>query len=385
MISPHGGKLINRVAEGKRKSELETKGKKLQKIVIGDWFVSDCEMIAIGGFSPLKGFMDKETVESVIDRLEIPGGLIWSIPIVLPVKDSEGEKVNEKSKIALQDRHNRLIAIMNVSQKFTLDKKSYCKNVYKTTDPDHPGVKTIIDAGNIFIAGDIELVNRPVRENIDSSYFLDPLKTREEFSKRGWNKIVAFQTRNPIHRAHEYLIKCAMEPSDGILIHPLVGETKADDIPAEVRMKCYEVLIDNYFNKNKTMLSVLPTAMRYAGPREAVHHMIMRKNYGCTHIIIGRDHAGVGDYYGTYEAQEFVDRFADRLEINPIKFEHSFYCKKCGNMASMKTCPHQTHDHLHLSGTKVRSLLKEGKSLPIEFSRPEVAMVLTNWAMGKLD
>jgi sulfate adenylyltransferase len=379
MITPHGGTLINRITQGEENEELIKQAQKFFKINIQDRFVSDCEMIAIGGFSPLTGFMDKNTAVSVIEKMELPGGIIWSIPILLPISKSDHSKIKKGDKVILQDKDDRFIAIIEISEKFTLDLENYCQKVFKTTEIAHPGVKAVKEAGNNFIAGDIKLINRPVREKIDKDYFKDPLQTRGEFEEKGWNSIVAFQTRNPIHRAHEYLIKCALENTDGALIHPLVGETKPDDIPAEVRMQCYETIIENYFNQEKTMLTVLPTAMRYAGPKEAIHHMIMRKNYGCTHMIIGRDHAGVGDYYSTYEAQELVDKVSEQLEIIPLKFEHSFYCNKCENMATTKTCPHPASDHVFLSGTKVRNMLREGEKPPKEFSRPELAEVLLKW------
>jgi len=380
MLEPHGGTLINRIAKGKEKEELIKQAREYYKINIQDRFVSDCEMIAIGGFSPLTGFMDKNTAISVIEKMELPGGIIWSIPILLPISKSDHSKIKNGDKVILQDKYDRIIASIQVSERFTLDLENYCQKVFKTTEIAHPGVKAVKETGNDFIAGDIKLINRPLREKIDNNYFKDPLQTRKEFKEKGWNSIVAFQTRNPVHRAHEYLIKCALEITDGALIHPLVGETKPDDIPANVRMQCYETIIGSYFNQEKTMLTVLPTAMRYAGPKEAIHHMIMRKNYGCTHMIIGRDHAGVGDYYGTYEAQELVDKVSEQLGIIALKFEHSFYCKKCENMATKKTCPHSADAHVFLSGTKVRKMLKEGEKPPKEFSRPEVAEVLLKWA-----
>jgi sulfate adenylyltransferase len=376
MIKPHGGILVNKIAEGKRKKDLEEKSKNLFKLRIHDRYISDCEMIANGSFSPLRGFMRKEEVETVVEKMCLPDGTVWAIPILLPIKD---DTVQPGDEVALVDKLDRTIAIMKIEEKFKLDIENLCLKVFKTKDIAHPGVKTILENGNLFIGGEIELLNRPIRENIKIDYFLDPSQTRKEFEKRGWKTIVAFQTRNPIHRAHEYLIKCALEFSDGVHIHPLVGETKADDIPAPIRIKCYEVLIENYFNKDRVLLSVLPTSMKYAGPREAIHHIIIRKNYGCTHMIIGRDHAGIGSYYGEYEAQELVDAYAEKLEIQPIKFEHSFYCKRCENMASTKTCPHPLKDHIYLSGTKLREMLREGKRPPKEFSRPEVIDILMEW------
>ena len=381
MINPHGGKLVNKIATEEEKEQLLEKIKFLTKIVVPDRYVSDCEMIANGGFSPLEGFMCKEDAENVINNLHLKNGLIWSIPIVLPIPQEIFDSLKIGDEVALFDKNDRPIALMVIEDKFNLDLENYCKNVFKTTDIEHPGVKVVKNAGNNFIGGEIvRLINRPLREGIDEKYYLDPSEVREIIKNKGWKRVVAFQTRNPIHRAHEYIIKVALEPMDGVMIHPLVGETKPDDIPANVRMQCYETLINNYFNKEKVNLSVLPASMHYAGPREAIHHMLMRKNYGATHMIIGRDHAGVGDYYGTYEAQEFVDKYSDELGIQPLKFEHSFYCKKCENMASAKTCPHPKEDHVHLSGTKVRAMLREGKRPPKEFSRPEVADILIKWA-----
>ena len=382
MIEPHGGKLVNRIMDSAKRERVLNNLDSYFKLEIANRYVSDCEMIAIGGFSPLTGFMGKEEALSVIEKMELPNGLLWGIPIVLPVEEKIASNFAEGDEIILMDSASRPIALMKVNEKFTLDKENFAVKVYKTSDINHPGVKALMEAGNIFIAGEIELINRPLREDIDDSYFQDPAETRAEFEKRGWKTVVAFQTRNPIHRAHEYLIKTALESHDGVLIHPLVGETKPDDVPAPVRMRAYEVLLDNYFNKERVHLSVLPAAMHYAGPREAIHHMIMRKNYGCTHMIIGRDHAGVGDYYGTYEAQEMVDRYADRLGIQPIKFEHAFYCTKCENMATSKTCPHSSEYHVFLSGRQVRAMLREGKKPPKEFTRPEVAEVLMEWARG---
>ena len=384
MIKPHGGELVYRVASESERKELLKKAETLPRIVAGDRYVGHCEMIAIGGYSPLKGFMTKEEAESVIRDVHLPNGLLWSIPVVLPVDGEFWKGLKLGDEVAIYDKNNRPIAIVVVEDKYTLDLDFYCENVFKTTDENHPGVAFVKSAGNHFIGGELlRLINRPVREGIPEHYYQDPYQVRKVIEEKDWKRVVAFQTRNPIHRAHEYIIKCALETMDGALIHPLVGETKKDDIPAPVRMKCYEVLIDNYFNKNRVHLSVLPAPMHYAGPREAVHHMIMRKNYGCTHMIIGRDHAGVGDYYGTYEAQEFVDQFIDELGIMPLKFEHAFYCTKCENMATSKTCPHPKEFHIHLSGTKVRAMLREGKRPPKEFSRPEVADILIDWATGK--
>ncbi len=384
MIGPHGGELIYKVASEEEKRELLKKAQNLPKLKVGDRYVGHCEMIAIGGYSPLRGFMTKEEAESVIKDIRLPNGLLWSIPIILPVEENLWKSFKIGDEVAIYDKADRPIAIIVIEDKYTLDLDFYCQNVFKTNDENHPGVMFVKSAGNFFIGGElIRLINRPLREGIPEHYYQDPSDVRKVIKEKSWKKVVAFQTRNPIHRAHEYIIKCALETMDGALIHPLVGETKKDDIPAPVRMRCYEVLVENYFNKNRVHLSVLPAPMHYAGPREAIHHMIMRKNYGCTHMIIGRDHAGVGNYYGTYEAQEFVEQFVNELEIRPLNFEHAFYCTKCENMATTKTCPHPREYHIHLSGTKVRQILKGGRKPPKEFSRPEVAEVLVNWANRK--
>src|SRR3954470_1503725 len=308
MNQPHGGELGNRIATGVRKEALENEAKKLFQLTIEDRYGADVEMIAIGAFSPLTGFMGKADSESAIENMQLTNGLAWGIPILLPA-GSQYDKIKEQQEIALLDKEGRVLAVMIVEEKFELDLNNLAQKCFKTTEDKHPGLAAFLRGGNKFIAGAMEMVNRPLRhEEIDGKYFLDPSETRAEFAKRGWKTIVAFQTRNPIHRAHEYLIKCAQEIVDGALIHPIVGETKSDDIPAPVRMRCYEALINNYFNADNTKLSVLPTAMRYAGPREAINHTLIRKNYGSTHMIIGRDHAGVGSYYGTYEAQELMDK-----------------------------------------------------------------------------
>lgn len=382
MNQPHGGKLVNKIAEGKRKEELEAKAKKLFQLTIEDRYGADVEMIAIGAFSPLEGFMGKADSESAIEKMKLVNGLAWGIPILLPAGDKYDE-IKTGEEIALLDKGGRVLAIMTVDEKFELDLQNLSQKCFKTTEDKHPGVAAILKGGNKFIAGPLEMVNRPLRkEDINEKYFLDPSETRAEFEKRNWKTIVAFQTRNPIHRAHEYLIKCAQEIVDGALIHPIVGETKSDDIPAPVRMKCYEALIDNYFNPDNTKLSVLPTAMRYAGPREAINHTIIRKNYGCTHMIIGRDHAGVGNYYGTYEAQELMDKVGSEIGIQILKFENTFWCKNTESMASSKTAP-KNPEMVSLSGTKVREMLANGKRPPSEFSRPLVADILIEWATSK--
>ena len=384
MNQPHGGVLVNRIATGARKQELEEKAQDLFQLTIEDRYGADVEMIAIGAFSPLTGFMGKADSESAIEKMQLTNGLAWGIPILLPAGDKYDE-IKTGVEIALLDKTGRVLAIMTVDEKFELDLANLSQKCFKTTEEKHPGVAAILKGGNKFIAGPLEMVNRPLRkEDINEKYYLDPSETRAEFERRNWKTIVAFQTRNPIHRAHEYLIKCAQEIVDGALIHPIVGETKSDDIPAPVRMKCYEALIENYFNPDNTKLSVLPTAMRYAGPREAINHTIIRKNYGCTHMIIGRDHAGVGSYYGTYEAQELMDVQGPKIGMQILKFENTFWCKNTESMASSKTAP-QNPDIVSLSGTKVREMLANGQRPPSEFSRPLVADILIEWATSKAE
>jgi len=383
MNQPHGGKLVNKIAEGARKEELEAKAKDLFQLTIEDRYGADVEMIAIGAFSPLEGFMGKADSESAIENMKLTNGLAWGIPILLPVGDKYDE-LKEGEEIAVLNKEGHVLAVMTVNEKFELDLANLCQKCFKATDDKHPGAAAILRGGNKFIAGPLEMVNRPIRkEDIKEKYFLDPSETRAEFEKRNWKTIVAFQTRNPIHRAHEYLIKCAQEIVDGALIHPIVGETKSDDIPAPVRMKCYEALIDNYFNEDNTKLSVLPTAMRYAGPREAINHTLIRKNYGCTHMIIGRDHAGVGNYYGTYDAQKIMEKVGPEMGMQILKFENTFWCKNTESMASSKTAP-KNPDVVSLSGTKVREMLANGQRPPLEFSRPLVADILIEWATSKV-
>ena len=379
MNTPHGGTLINRIATGARKEELEAKAKTIFNLTIEDRYGADIEMIAVGAFSPITGFMGKADCESAIENMTLTNGLAWGIPIPLPAGE-QYDNLSAGQEIALLNKEGHVLAIMTVEEKFELDLANFAQKCFGTTEDKHPGVAAINRGGNKYIAGPLEMVNRPVRhDDIDGKYFIDPVDTRAEFEKRNWKTIVAFQTRNPIHRAHEYLIKCAQETVDGALIHPIVGETKSDDIPADTRMRCYEALIAGYFNPANTMLSVLPTAMRYAGPREAINHTLIRKNYGCTHMIIGRDHAGVGTYYGTYDAQVIMDKVGPAMGMQILKFENTFFCKETNGMASSKTAPANA-TQVSLSGTKVREMLGNGERPPQEFSRPEVADILIEWA-----
>ena len=380
-IRPHGGVLVNQELKGTAREEALQKAAKLKQLVLTEREISDVEMIAVGALSPLTGFMKHEDYESVVSKKHLANGLPWTMPITKQISAAEKALLKTNEEVALVTEAGRVLAIMKVEEIFAHDKKKQAELVYGTDDGNHPGVAAVEKMGEFFAAGSIHLVNRPEYTNF-LEYRLDPAQTRDIFQKKNWKRIVAFQTRNPIHRAHEYLTKCALEMVDGLLIHPLVGQTKGDDIPADVRMKCYQVLLEKYYAKNHVMLSVFPAAMRYAGPREAIFHAIVRKNYGCTHFIVGRDHAGVSrpdgkPYYGSFDAHHIFGEFDPaKLDITPLFFDFTFFCKTCEEMASTKTCPHDPSHHLALSGSKVREMLRKGELPPAEFSRPEVAQIL---------
>jgi sulfate adenylyltransferase len=381
-ISAHGGRLIERELTGVSRETLLEKVPSMTRLDLRPREVSDLEMIANGAFSPLEGFMCEDDYTAVRGNMHLASGLPWTIPITLSVSDGRHDAFREGQDISLYEPGDHLLGVLHLRQKFRYDKQREAERVYLTTETAHPGVQALYEQGEWLLGGPISLLNRP-RNPAFPKYRLDPRQTRETFKKKGWRRVVAFQTRNPIHRAHEYIIKCALETVDGLLLHPLVGETKSDDIPASVRMECYEAMLDDYFPKTRTVLAVNPAAMRYAGPREAVFHAIIRKNYGCTHFIVGRDHAGVGSYYGTYDAHYIFNEFDPQtLGVTPMFFDHSFYCRRCEGMASNKTCPHDSSEHVTLSGTKVRDMLSKGEMPPHEFSRPEVARILID-AMHK--
>lgn len=375
-IAPHGGLLINRIATAGEKQEFLEQADRLPRVQLDERATSDLVLIAIGGFSPLTGFMEQADYEKVVDEMHLVNGLPWAIPVTLSVSEEVAEPLKEGSWVRLDDPNGKFIGVLELTQKYRYNKNHEAVNVYRTDDINHPGVKVVYEQGPINLAGPIWLLEREDHP-LFPAYQIDPARSRAMFKEKGWNTVVGFQTRNPIHRAHEYIIKCALEIVDGLFLHPLVGATKSDDIPADVRMRCYEIMLENYFPQDRVILAINPAAMRYAGPREAIFHAILRKNYGCTHFIVGRDHAGVGDYYGTYDAQKIFYEFDPKeIGIVPMMFEHAFYCLRTNQMATTKTSPSGKEDRIHLSGTKVREMLRRGELPPPEFSRPLVAAEL---------
>ena len=373
---PHGGKLINRVLEGSVRQKWLERAQKVPRVELNARQLSDLQLIAVGAFSPLEGFMGQRDYQSVLAIQRLANGLPWTIPVTLAINEAQRKRVGRADEVALTNAQGHVLAIMHLQEVFEYDREHEAQCVLQTTSEAHPGVRYLQGVGDHCLAGAISLLERQDLGQF-ANYLLDPKETRFLFEHRGWRKIVAFQTRNPVHRAHEYILKCALETVDGLLLHPLVGETREEDVPADVRMRCYLALMHTAYPARRTVLSVYPAAMRYAGPREAIFHAIARKNFGCTHFIVGRDHAGVGNFYGPYDAQKkFAEFGPDELGIMPICFDNTFYCRKCGQMASEKTCRHAEEDRLILSGTKVREMLRNGEDLPLEFTRPEVAAIL---------
>lgn len=374
-ILPHGGVLVNCFAREDQLESLQETCRTIPSLKVSRRVLCDLEMLAIGAFSPFKGFVGKKDYDSIINNMRLTSGIVWTIPITLQIKEEEYKELKNKKRIALKNEKSEIVAVLNVEEVYKVDLEQEALQVYKTTDVKHPAVKYLFNAGEYCISGEVEVLKHTLDEFLD--YNLGCAKTRMVFKEKKWKRVVAFQTRNPVHRAHEYLLKVALEVVDGLLLHPTMGETKDDDIPQDVRMRCYETILQKYFPRERTLLVVMPASMRYGGPREAVLHAIIRKNYGCTHFIVGRDHAGVGNYYGTYDAQKIFDEFKpEEIGITPLFFEHTFYCRGCEGMSSYKTCPHDASHHLILSGTKVREMLKKGEMLPEEFTRPEIAKIL---------
>ncbi len=375
LIAPHGGELVLNMAGENERAELQERASSLPQVLVGSRQLADLEMLAIGAYSPLGGFMKRADYLGVVHDMHLANGLPWTVPITLSTTSEQAATLKEGSQVALLNEHGTLQAVMTIEEKYGYDKQHEASKVYRTTEEAHPGVKAMYQQGDILLGGPVRVV--ALQNQAFAQYRYTPGQSRQLFVERGWKRVVGFQTRNPVHRAHEYIQKCALETVDGLYLHPLVGDTKGDDIPAHVRMRCYEVLLANYYPTDRVILGVLPAAMRYAGPREAIFHALMRKNYGCSHFIVGRDHAGVGNYYGTYDAHHIFAEFDPaRLGITPMFFDHTFFCRACDSMASSKTCPHGDDHHVTLSGTKVRQMLQAGEIPPREFSRPEVAKVL---------
>jgi ATP sulfurylase len=382
MIAPHGGTLVNRLLEGADRDALLEKAAGLPSITLNSREASDLEMIAVGAMSPLQGFMNHADYEGVVEDMRLADGTLWPLPVVLAAKD--GEEFAAGTEVALKAEDGTVYGVMTVESCWAPDKRKELEKCF-LGDDEHPAWGYLQSIGERYIGGAIQVVNLPAYEK-HNDYRLTPAQTRAVFAEKGWDTVAVFQTRNPIHRAHEYLTKVALEQTDGLMVHPLVGDTKSDDIPSDVRMQCYHALLEKYYPLDRTMLAVYPQAMRYGGPREAVLHAICRQNYGCTHIIVGRDHAGVGSYYGTFDAQEIFDGFAEGdLEISTLRFEHAFFCKLTGGMATTKSSPAGPEDKIFLSGTKVREMLSNGQRPPAEFTRPEVADILIDSYAHKVE
>ncbi len=375
MIPAHGGRLINRIAPGPARAALLERAGRAPRVRLNARETSDLEMLGTGAMSPLEGFMGSADLKGVVSRSRLANGVVWPLPVTLAAK--AGTRVEVGRDVALEDEHGRILGLLELEERYTFDKNEEAQGCLGTTDKAHPGVQYLESIGNEYLAGPVWVLDLP-KYDFANEFRLSPRETRVLFKARGWNTVVAFQTRNPIHRAHEYLTKCALEIVDGLLIHPLVGETKSDDVPARVRMDCYRALLARYYPKQRVALAVYPQAMRYAGPREAMFHALIRRNYGCTHFIVGRDHAGVGSFYGSFDAQTFVKSFDPaEIGIQPLMFENAFWDKRAGGMATQKTSAATTpEEQISLSGTKVREMLGNGIRPPVEFSRPEVADIL---------
>jgi sulfate adenylyltransferase len=376
LIEPHGGRLIDREASGAERESLLRASTHMPELMLTARAESDLELIGYGALSPLEGFMGEADYVLTRDQMRLADGSVWTIPVTLPATEEERAKLKVGDDVALRSSDRRLLAVLHLAEIFKYDKQLEAERVYLTTEEKHAGVKALYEQGDYLLGGRVSVVERRRRHEY-APYRYSPRDLRALFAERGWRSVVAFQTRNPVHRAHEYIQKCALEIIDGLLLHPIVGETKSDDIPAPVRLRAYEVVIEHYYPQSRTQLAVLPAAMRYAGPREAIFHAIIRQNYGCSHFIVGRDHAGVANYYGTYDAQLIFGHFEPgELKTTPMFFDNTFFCRKCDGMASLKTCPHDQSHHVSLSGTRVREMLARGEIPPVEFTRPEVAQVL---------
>lgn len=384
LVSPHGSDgLICLLAPLKERLSLLEKAQLMPKVQLSSREIGDLIMLGIGGFTPLRGFMNKADWLGVVQNMALESGLFWPIPITLSTSTAQAQSLSIGDEVALVGADDQIMGILTLEDKYTIDKNFECQHVFKTTDPEHPGVKMVKDQGDVNLGGSIVVLSEGDFATTYPSVYMTPLQTRELFESKGWKKVAAFQTRNPMHRSHEHLAKIAIELCDGVLVHSLLGNLKAGDIPAGVRQEAIKVLLDEYFVPNTVVQSGYPLDMRYAGPREALLHALFRQNYGCSHLIVGRDHAGVGDYYGPFDAQHIFEELPENaLQTQPIKIDWTFWCHKCENMASMKTCPHTSKDRVLVSGTKLRKALSEGEEVPASFSRPEVLAVLRAYYEG---
>jgi sulfate adenylyltransferase len=374
--APHGGELVERLVPADQAATLASEAARLPAVRLDGRGLADLECLAVGAFSPLTGFLAGADHAAVVEHGRLADGLVWTLPVVLPVPAEI--LAGGPERLALRDPAGTVLGVVDIEEVHDPDPVTEAKHVFETDDPAHPGVAATLARPGPLVGGPVHVLRLPGSPAALGPR-LTPAQVRAEAASRGWRTMAGFQTRNPVHRAHEYLHKVALEHVDGLLLHPLVGETKDDDVPAALRMACYRILLDGYYPPARVLLSAFPAAMRYAGPREAVFHAIVRKNYGCTHLIVGRDHAGVGSYYGTYAAQEAFDAYdAGELGIEPLRFEHAFFCRRCDGMATSRTCPHQPGSRLHLSGTAVRAMLERGELPPPELSRPEVARALVD-------
>jgi len=379
-VPPHGGILKPlRVEYDPPQHVVFREAQTLLRVPLSSKEVSDLIMLGIGAFSPLDGFMTRADYEGVLREMRLSTGILWPIPVTVAVSGKIAEKVVDGQNVALVDAQNNVMAVMTVRDVFSYDKQKEAHHVFGTTDKQHPGVRKIYDQGQFYMGGPVEVLSEGDYPDVYSE-FARPAEVRRLFENKGWHTVAAFQTRNPMHRSHEYLTKIALEVCDGLFIHPIVGKLKDGDIPAETRMKCYKVLLEHYYPRDRVVLKVCPLEMRYGGPREAVLHAIIRQNFGCSHMIVGRDHAGVGDYYGPFDAQAIFDTLKPGdLHLRPLKLDWTFWCYRCNGIASMKTCPHSRQERLMISGTDLRTMLSEGRKPPKEFSRPEIVEVLMRY------
>lgn len=384
LVQPHGGKLTPVLAPAEQRAELEAKAKTLPVIRMSSRETSDALMIGMGAFSPLTGFMGKADYESVVNTKHLANGLAWPIPITLSVTKEQAAELKEGQEVALVDDETDIyMGILTVEDQFEYDKVKECKEVFFTDDAEHAGVQKVMSQPEVNIGGSIVTFSQLGYARQYAGFYAHPSETRELFESKGWKTVAAFQTRNPLHRSHEFLCKIGNEVCDGLFLHPIVGKLKPGDIPAEVRFKCYQAHLENYFNPATVAMKVYPMEMRYAGPSEAILHAIFRQNFGCSHILIGRDHAGVGSYYTPYQAQDMFDQFKPgEILCQPIKVTSSYYCKKCQGMATEKSCPHGPEDRISISGTKVRAMFAAGELPPLEFGRKEVLEILTEYYQG---